>query len=178
MLDVHLALMLEIQKSNPKLPPPKAQEYASWVLEEASSKSIDPWVFHAIIHTETRWTARVVVHEKNGSCSIGLGGANVSCRSPDVVRLQNPQENIRWIGAFLVGIRGRCRYNCSGLGWVRAYNGGKSGLHSEDRTTDRRKVSFDLWASVRTHRRTPSSYSTDFGALTLGVPDRRSLSRR
>lgn len=124
MLDVHLALMLEIQKSNPKLPPPKAQEYASWVLEEAGSRTIDPWVFHAIIHTETRWTARIVVHEKNGSCSIGLGGANVSCRSPDVVRLQNPQENIKWIGAFLVGIRGRCRYNCSGLGWVRAYNGG------------------------------------------------------
>lgn len=119
-----LALILEIQISNPKLPAERAREYADWVLEEASKRSLDPWIFHAIFHTETRWKAGIVVHEKDGTCSVGLGGANVPCRSPQVQVLRDPHRNIQWVGTFLTRIRNACHHNCSGLGWLRAYNGG------------------------------------------------------
>lgn len=123
MLNV-LALALEIQQTNPKLPEEVRNQYAAWVVEEAESRDLDPWIFHGIIHTETRWKAGIIVHEQNGTCSIGLGGINVTCDSKRAKELRNPRENLKAMGSFLSTIRGRCAHHCAGLGWLRAYNGG------------------------------------------------------
>lgn len=119
-----LALVLEIQKTNGALTAAKSKQYASWVMEEASKNDIDPWVFHSIVWVESRWTARVVRKEQDGSCSIGLGQINVRCDSKQVEVLQDPRENLKKMGTFLSGIKTTCKHDCAGLGWLKAYNGG------------------------------------------------------
>lgn len=122
---IEAALAMEIQRTNPKLDDKVSQKYARLVVEEATARDLDPWVFHGIIHTETRWKAGIIVHEHDGTCSIGLGGINVKkCDSPRARELRDPQRNIQAMGSFLSTIRARCAHHCDGLGWLRAYNGG------------------------------------------------------
>lgn len=122
---IEAALAVEIQRTNPALNEEVRRQYAHWVVEEATARDLDPWIFHGIIHTETRWKAGIVVHEHDGSCSVGLGGINVrQCDSPRAAELRDPQKNIQAMGSFLSTIRHRCAHHCDGLGWLRAYNGG------------------------------------------------------
>jgi hypothetical protein len=91
-------------------------------MEEAGKNSLDPWVFHGIVWTESRWTAHVVRREQDGSCSVGLGQINVRCDSKQVKVLQDPRENLKKMGVFLGNLQTSCKKNCSGLGWLKAYN--------------------------------------------------------
>lgn len=126
---IEAALAVEIHRTNPALNDETRVQYASWVVEEATARDLDPWVFHAIIHVETRWKAGIVVHEHDGTCSVGLGGINVACDSSRAKDLRDPHANIQAVGVFLTRIRRRCAYRwCSdhnGLGWLRMYNGGQ-----------------------------------------------------
>ena len=119
-----LLLSAAIQASNPSLPPQRRDKFTNWVLEEARERNLDPWVFQAIIHQETRWTATAVRREHDGSCSVGLGQINTRCGSEEVATLLNPHNNIKRMGKFLSRIRRACRRDCAGLGWLRAYNPG------------------------------------------------------
>jgi hypothetical protein len=120
---VETALMLEIQRTNPKVPEPQARKFASWVLEEADRNNLDPWLFHGIVYIESRWTPGVVRREEDGSCSIGLGQINVRrCEASKVQPLRDPRENLRRMGDFLSTIRDSCLKNCQGLKWLRFYN--------------------------------------------------------
>jgi hypothetical protein len=124
MIDV-LALVAAIRDVNPALTPDTAKDYAAWVVEASQQSDIDPWVFHAIIKHETKWTASGIRHENDGSCSIGLGQINVgNCRSSKVKTLLDPHYNLLLMGEFLYYVKGFCRRNCSKLNWLRAYNPG------------------------------------------------------
>ena len=124
MLMLSALLSAAIHSSNPQLPPKEVARYTSWVIEEAREHSLDPWVFHAIIHRETHWTATAVRHERDGSCSVGLGQINTRCNSSDIKVLLNPRNNLSRMGYFLARIRRMCRKGCAELGWLRRYNPG------------------------------------------------------
>src|ERR1700727_1702240 len=126
MLMISVLLAAAIQHSNPRLPPQDRAHYASWVQEEASAHSLDPWIFHALINRETRWTATAVRHERDGSCSVGLGQINVHCTASAMQPLLDPHANLRRMGSFLARIRSACRRDCDNLGWLRAYNPGNA----------------------------------------------------
>lgn len=121
---VEAALALEIHRINPSVSQQKSVVYAHWVMEEAEPRGIDPWIFHSLIYQESRWTPSVVAHEKNGSCSVGLGQINVSCNSPQVALLKQPRENLRRMGSFLGKLKTGCKERCEELGWLRGYNPG------------------------------------------------------
>lgn len=119
-----LALALAIQKTNPKIPEATAQKYALWVLEESEKNDLDPWLFQALIHRETRWTAQAVRHESNGTCSVGLGQINGKCDEKVMAPLRDPRRNLHRMGELLVHMREVCTRKCQDLGWLRAYNPG------------------------------------------------------
>lgn len=120
---VEAALAMEIQRTNPKVPEPRANEFAGWVVEEANRNNIDPWLIHGIVHIESRWTPGVVRHENDGSCSIGLGQINVlHCESAKIKPLRDPRENLHRMSDFLSTIRNACLKNCEGYKWLRFYN--------------------------------------------------------
>jgi len=121
---LEVALMMEIQRTNPKVPLATAQDYTRWVLEEAQEKDIDPWVFHAIIHIESRWSWWAFRKEQDGTCSVGLGQINVKCDSPKALELKDPHTNILAMGQFLGHLRKRCHQRCDNLNWVVPYNAG------------------------------------------------------
>jgi hypothetical protein len=121
---LELALMAAIHKTNPELPSSTTRQYAQWVLAEAKKTSLDPWLFQALIHRESRWHPTVVRHERDGSCSVGLGQINGPCKPAVVAPMLDPHANIQRMGAFLSGARDRCRTDCGDLGWLRAYNPG------------------------------------------------------
>lgn len=118
------ALMLEIQRTNPKVTPETAKNYAGWVLEEAADKEIDPWVFHAIIYIESRWSWWALRREQDGTCSVGLGQINVKCDSERAKELRDPRTNILAVGEFLGHLKDRCHRRCDNLNWVVPYNAG------------------------------------------------------
>ena len=121
---VELALALAIRSSNPALSEAKAHVYASWVLQESTARSLDPWIFQAIIHRETRWSAGAVRHERNGSCSVGLGQINVPCRKQLIHSLLEPRANLYRVGEMLERLQRTCKHDCQDLGWLRGYNPG------------------------------------------------------
>lgn len=126
MLHIGLALAMEIQRYNPALPEVTRLQYAEWVVEEAESKGLDPWVFHGIIATESRWAYYAFRRENDGSCSVGLGQINVKCTSPRAKSLKDPHENIKTMGSFLSTLKATCAHHCDGLGWLKRYNPGDS----------------------------------------------------
>ena len=121
---IRLALAVAIQASNPSVPSETARTYATWVTHEAEEHHLDPWIFQAIIHRETRWTPGLTRHEVDGSCSVGLGQINVPCNNPRAKKLLDPHENIKRMADFLDGAKRECRTDCVNLGWLRAYNPG------------------------------------------------------
>jgi hypothetical protein len=126
MLMVSVLLAAAIQHSNPRLSPRDRAHYASWVREEARAHNLDPWIFHALINRETRWTATAVRHEGDGSCSVGLGQINVPCTAVAMQPLLDPRTNIHRMGSFLAKIRGACTRGCASLGWLKQYNPGNA----------------------------------------------------
>jgi hypothetical protein len=118
------ALTLEIQRTNPKVPTPTAQDYTRWVLEQAQERDIDPWVFHAIIHIESRWSYWAFRKEQDGTCSVGLGQINVKCDSPRAKELKDAHTNILAMGEFLGHLKDKCHQKCDNLRWVIPYNAG------------------------------------------------------
>lgn len=120
------ALAIEIQNTNPKVGSELAMNYAHEVALQAARVDIDPWVFHGIIYVESRWTADVVRHEGDKTCSVGLGQINVrTCAKTEVRELRNPYINIAAISIFLQKIKKNCVNRCAGLSWLRAYNPGE-----------------------------------------------------
>jgi len=121
-------LVLEIQRTNPRIGDAVAEHYASWVVEEADAHEEDPWLIFALGYVESRWTARVVRHEGDGSCSVGIGQINVpTCEARAVERLRDPRENLRQVGTRLELLRRTCKKDCMGIGWLRGYNPGDRG---------------------------------------------------
>jgi hypothetical protein len=118
------ALMMEIQRTNPKVPAETAQKYTWWVMDQAQVREIDPWVFHAIIHIESRWSWWALRREQDGTCSIGLGQINAKCDSPKAKELRDPKANIEAVGEFLGHLKDRCHLRCDNLNWVVPYNAG------------------------------------------------------
>lgn len=124
---LELSLVLAIRQTNPKVTEPTAERYAAWVVEEATKRDLDPWLFQALIYKESRWTATALRREGDGSCSVGLGQINTVCEQEKIAPLQDPQANIQKMGEFLFNIRARCHRDCGGLRWLRAYNPGDRG---------------------------------------------------
>lgn len=151
---IELALALAIRQTNPKVDHARADKYAAWVVEEADKRALDPWLFQAIIYTESRWTARVVRVEGDGSCSVGLGQINLArCEKDKIEELKEPQTNLQRMGEFLERIRSTCRYKCDGLGWLRAYNpGSKKYVPAVAAALERYHARFDEQSSRRALR--------------------------
>lgn len=135
---VEIALSLAIRHSNPSISETTANTYAQWVVEEATTRELDPWIFQAIVHQETRWTPGLVRHETNGSCSVGLGQINGKCDIASVTPLKDPHANIKRMGAVLTYFRSTCRSKCEDLGWLRAYNPGSPAYFAEIREAIRK----------------------------------------
>jgi hypothetical protein len=123
---IETALMLEIQRTNPRrVDENKAALYSGWVVEQAREHNLDPWLLHSLIYVESRWVAKVVRLEGDKSCSVGLGQINVAdCNEQKIRKLQDPHENLRHIGARLELLQRTCKKNCEGLGWLQGYNPG------------------------------------------------------
>ena len=119
-----VALVVAIQGVSPSLSHTTALKYARWVDRTAHERRLDPWIFVAIVDHETRWDARVVRHEHDGTCSVGLGQINVPCGDSYIAPLQDPRVNIRRMGKILQHLKSHCRYACEDLGWLRGYNPG------------------------------------------------------
>jgi len=120
------ALVLEIQRTNPKVGEELATLYAQTVVAQAARVDIDPWVFHGIIHVESSWTARVVRHEGDRTCSVGLGQINVrTCKHTTIKLLQDPVQNITAVADFLARIKRKCIRRCGDLRWLVPYNPGQ-----------------------------------------------------
>ncbi len=117
-----LSIALAIASVNPEAP---AERYASWVLEVAEPRGLDPWLVFEIVRRESRWASDVVRGEENGTCSVGLGQVNGPCVRATWVRpMLDPHANLRKTAEVLAAKRQACRNSCGGLGWVRGYNPG------------------------------------------------------
>jgi hypothetical protein len=121
---IEVALALEIRTTNPKLTAETSQQYANWVVEEAADRGLDPWLLHGLVSVESAWTASAVNHEKNGTCSVGLGQINTGCSKEQLAKYQDPRTNLHKIGEYLAGMQKSCTKDCKNNGWVRAYNPG------------------------------------------------------
>lgn len=118
---LELALAAAIHTSNPRLPQETTRLYARKVMEESNRRKLDPWVFYAIIHVESRWISSVANwHEPNHSCSIGLGGILVSgCHRLLVQHLFNPVFNLHRSAEIQEGLM---HYNHDPRRWLWNYN--------------------------------------------------------
>ena len=117
-----LLLSLAIAQSTPYAPASAAKSYAVWVMEQAQEHRLDPWLLVALVQRETGWHPTLVRHERDGSCSVGLGQINGPCTRAFIQPLLNPHHNLQVIGRYLEHFRSTCRTECSDLGWLYSYN--------------------------------------------------------
>lgn len=129
---IEAALVLEMQRTNPRVNTRTAHKYAEWVLEESTQHVLDPWLIFSLVYVESRWTAVVVRPEGDGSCSVGLGQMNVATCDPiEIERLVDPRENLRRVGHRLALLRRVCKNDCEGIRWLRGYNPGSKSYVSK-----------------------------------------------
>jgi hypothetical protein len=120
-----IKLALAIHHINPMLPQSTVREFASEVALQADRHALDPWLIIELVHRETHWIPSLVRHEKDGTCSVGLGQINVQCR--DVKPFLEPHANLRRTAFILNRLRERCKLQCAGSSWLAGYNRGSHG---------------------------------------------------
>jgi len=132
---IEAALMFEVQRTNLRIDERTARKYVDWIVEQATTHRLDPWLFFSLVYVESRWTAAVVRAEGDKSCSVGLGQINVSdCDPLEIERLQEPHENLRNVGWRLAQLRRICTRDCEGIRWLRGYNPGSKSYVSKVET--------------------------------------------
>lgn len=123
---LHVLLAAAIHAEQPALPAPQVQLYAKTIASESQKRHLDPWVFWALVRTESRFQSGVVHQEKNGDCSVGLTQIKVTnCDQARVAVLLDPVTNLRTSAVIQQKQREWCTVHACPNGWLYLYNPSK-----------------------------------------------------
>ena len=99
------------------------KSYSSYLVKEARSSSLDPFIFFAIVKMESRWHSSAIGHEKEGSCWVGLGQIRVPGCDPEKVQpLYEPLYNLHRSAIVQREAKKWCKLHVCKGGWLRLYN--------------------------------------------------------
>jgi hypothetical protein len=122
-----LKLALAIHQINPLVTMSVARGWASVVVHESTTRDLDPWLLVELVHRETHWIPRLVRHETDGTCSVGLGQINMRCGSSELPQMLRPALNLKRTAALLAHFRDvsvRNGYGRRPAAWLWMYNPG------------------------------------------------------
>jgi len=121
MLEAVLATL--ISQTNPGLSSLQVKSYSSYLVKESRAQKIDPYIFYAIVHMESRWHSNAIGHEKDGSCWVGLGQIRVPGCDPEKVQpLYDPIYNLHRSAIIQREAKKWCKMHVCKGGWLRLYN--------------------------------------------------------
>lgn len=120
---LELALVTAIHKSNPHLTSPMVQRLAHVLTQESRERSLDPWMFFAIVQQESGWTPTAMHRYRSHRwCDAGLAQVHVRCTRRLVLPLLNPETNLRRAAQIQQTAMTYCRQNACEKSWVFLYN--------------------------------------------------------
>lgn len=120
---LEIALATAIHKTNPRLLPQTAQRWAHILVQESETRGLDPWVFFAIVHQESRWVPNVIhQYPKHRYCDVGLSQIHVRCHNRWVQPLLNPELNLHRSAQIQQEAMKYCLQSVCEKGWVFLYN--------------------------------------------------------
>lgn len=120
---LEVALGLAIAKSQPSMPPHQVKQYSTVIAEESRKKHLDPWVFYAIVHSESRFVSSAINHNPNGDCAVGIAQILVkNCEKEKVAVLLDPVTNLRRSAFIQQAAMKWCKSHSCKHGWLMLYN--------------------------------------------------------